>query len=80
MLSDKALSYLYVRALEKLGEGRSTKFFFPAELTSLAQSIGRGAKSESELEGLFKKYAPAVTSVLSQQEKTRIKRKARRKK
>ncbi len=80
MISDKALSYLYIRALEKLGAGKSTKFFFPAELTRLAESIGKGVKSESELELLFKKYAPAVSSVLSQQEKKRIKRKAREKK
>ncbi len=79
-LSDKALSYYYVRALEKLGEGKSTKFLFPMEISRLAESIARGTKSEPALEGLFKKYAPAVTSILSRQEKARIKRKVKKKK
>lgn len=76
-LSDKALSYYYVRALEKLGEGKSTKFLFPMEISRLAESIAKGTKSGTELESLFEKYAPAVTSVLSGQEKIRVKRKAK---
>ncbi len=79
-LSDTALSYYYVRALEKLGESKSTKFFFPIEITRLAESIARGTKSSSDLEALFEKYAPAVKSLLSEQERKRIERKARREK
>jgi len=41
-LSDKALAYYYIQALEKLGEGKSTKVIFPMELTRLADSIGKG--------------------------------------
>lgn len=74
-LSDRALAYYYVRALEKLGEGKSTKFLFPMEISRLAESIAKGTKSESDLEGLFKKYAPAVKAVLSQGKKKEAEKK-----
>lgn len=69
-LSDKALAYYYIRALEKLGEGRSTKFFFPMELTKLAEAIGgtlasgTAAKNTSELENLFKQYKPVLKKIM----------------
>jgi regulator of protease activity HflC (stomatin/prohibitin superfamily) len=78
-LSDKAMAYYYIRALEKLGEGKSTKFMFPMELSRLAESIGKGAQSGQNLDALFEKYAPAVTSLLSKGEKEAIKKKARKK-
>jgi len=78
-LSDKALAYYYIRALEKLGEGKSTKFLFPMEITRLAESIAKGTKSGSDLEHLFEKYAPAVTSMLNKNEKAQIKKKAKKK-
>ncbi|MBN1940981.1 MAG: hypothetical protein JW772_02250, partial [Candidatus Diapherotrites archaeon] len=67
-LSDKALSYYYIKALEKLGEGQSTKFIFPMELTRLAESISGSVGSKqnpAELEALFKKYAPSVKKLLA---------------
>lgn len=79
-LSDKAMAYYYIRALEKLGEGKSTKFMFPMELSRLAESIGKGAQSGQNLDSLFEKYAPAVTALLSKSEKEAIKKKARKKK
>ncbi len=79
-LSDKAMAYYYIRALEKLGEGKSTKFMFPMEITKLAESIGKGVQSGSGLEKLFEKYAPAVTAVLSQNEKQQIAKKVKKKK
>lgn len=79
-LSDKAMSYYYIRALEKLGEGKSTKFLFPMEITKLAESIAGGPKSGPALEDMFKKYAPAVQSLLTPQEKVQAKKKARKKK
>jgi len=39
-LNEKALAYYYVKALEKVGEGKSTKFIFPMELSRLAEAIG----------------------------------------
>jgi len=63
-LDDRALAYYYVKALEKLGEGKSTKFIFPMELTKLAKSISGKDMSQDELEDLMKKYAPAIKSFL----------------
>ncbi len=79
-LSDRAMAYYYIRALEKLGEGKSTKFMFPMEITKLAESIGKGVQSGQGLEKLFEKYAPAVTAVLNQNEKKQIAKKAKKKK
>lgn len=66
-LSDKAIAYYYIRALERLGQGKSTKFIFPMELTRLAESIS-GAKSEGEVEKLLKKYAPVVKKIAEKDE------------
>lgn len=38
-LSDKTILYYYIKALEKVGEGQSSKIIFPMELTSLLNSI-----------------------------------------
>jgi len=71
-LSDKALAYYYIRALEKLGEGASTKFIFPMELSKLAEQLagrvqgGVAASGNRELEELFKKYAPALKSFIEE--------------
>jgi regulator of protease activity HflC (stomatin/prohibitin superfamily) len=80
-LSDKALAYYYVRALEKLGMGKSTKFIFPMELSKLAEAVGGrvSGRPPADIEGLFKKYAPAITGILSQNEKERIKREIKKK-
>ncbi|MAG21869.1 MAG: hypothetical protein CL943_01005 [Candidatus Diapherotrites archaeon] len=81
-LSDKALAYYYIRALEKLGAGKSTKIIFPMELSKLAEAIGgrvTGA-SPNNVEDLFKKYAPAITSILSKTEKEEVIKKAKKKK
>lgn len=67
-LSDKAIAYYYVRALEKLGHGKSTKFIFPMELTRLAESIS-GAKDGNEVEKLLKKYAPIVKKIAEKGDK-----------
>lgn len=68
-LSDKAISYYYIKALEKLGEGASTKFIFPLELSRLAESIGGKNMSSSEIEGLLKKYAPVLKSLVTEKKK-----------
>ncbi len=60
-LNDRALAYYYVKALGKLGEGKSTKVIFPMELTSLARSLsGEKGASSQDLESLLRKYAPLV--------------------
>lgn len=63
-LNDRALSYYYLKALGKLGEGKSTKFFFPMELSNLAKSIsGSQGLQQSDIEDMFRKYAPLVKSL-----------------
>ena len=59
-LDDKTLAYYYIQALEKLGEGKSTKFIFPMELTKLASSLSGKDMSHADIEKLMKKYAPLV--------------------
>jgi regulator of protease activity HflC (stomatin/prohibitin superfamily) len=81
-LSDKALAYYYIRALEKLGQGKSTKFIFPMELSKLAQAVGGKVSGQQgpEVEQLFKKYAPVVTAMLSKSEKQKIAKQTKKKK
>ncbi len=68
-LSDKALAYYYIRAIEKLGEGSASKIFFPIELSKLAGEISgsmsaKAASNPDALESLFKKYAPAIKKIV----------------
>ena len=39
-LSDRALNYYYIKALEEMSRGKSTKLIFPLQFSNLAQSIG----------------------------------------
>lgn len=41
-LDDPALQYLYLEALKKVAEGKSSKIIFPLELTHLADRVSRG--------------------------------------
>lgn len=70
-LSDKALAYYYVKALERLAEGKATKILFPLEIVKLAEAVGGKITNNnpSELESLFKKYQPAIQSYIEMQEK-----------
>ncbi|MEM4390368.1 MAG: SPFH domain-containing protein [Candidatus Diapherotrites archaeon] len=76
-LSDKALAYYYVRALEKLGEGQSSKFIFPMELSELAKVISK-QRDEKEVEALFKKYAPYFASLVQENQSSSKNSKVRR--
>jgi len=78
-LSDKALSYYYIRALERLGRGKSTKYLFPMELTQLASSLAGGSGRNANVEELFKKYAPAIKKILSEGKKPAKKKPAKKK-
>lgn len=55
-LNEKVLNYLYIKALEKISDGQSTKIFFPVQFTELAQAISSsiGAKN-SDIEPLLKR-------------------------
>jgi len=39
-LSDKAIMYFYIKALEKLGAGKSTKILFPASFINVLEGLG----------------------------------------
>ncbi|PIN85168.1 MAG: hypothetical protein COV47_03695 [Candidatus Diapherotrites archaeon CG11_big_fil_rev_8_21_14_0_20_37_9] len=68
-LGDKAISYYYIRALEKLGEGKSTKFILPLELTELAQSLSTRNLSKNDMATLFKEYEPMLKEFLKKAKK-----------
>jgi regulator of protease activity HflC (stomatin/prohibitin superfamily) len=71
-LDDKSLSYFYMRTLEKLGEGQSSKFILPLELTNLIHSLARSTKrahSDEGLDSLFEKYAPMLEQYLDNKKK-----------
>ncbi len=41
-LSNSTLSYLYIKALKDVADGKSTKIIFPMELTRVAESLAQG--------------------------------------
>jgi regulator of protease activity HflC (stomatin/prohibitin superfamily) len=53
LIDDKTLSLKYFEMLKELGQGESTKYIFPLELTDLVkplvQSINKGGKGESTI-------------------------------
>ena len=82
-LSDRALAYYYVRALEKMSEGKSTKLIFPMEISRLAEAVSgrmgsissqfpaKGRKSAPQgsgnIDNLFRQYKPAIDAYLASQ-------------
>src|SRR3989338_8173396 len=71
-LSDKAISYYYIKALEKISEGKSTKIIFPMEISKLASQIsgklGTGeAVTQASEEQLIAKYAPLLALALKKE-------------
>jgi regulator of protease activity HflC (stomatin/prohibitin superfamily) len=71
-LDDKSLAYFYIKALEVLGQGASTKFIFPLELTSLIQSLSEKTKkahSKKDLEDVFEQYAPMIHGFMQKTDK-----------
>lgn len=74
-LSDKALQYHYIRALEKMSEGKATKMLFPIEISQFAETIagtiGGTAASAKPKEDLLKQYAPLIAEYLKAEKKER---------
>ncbi len=74
-LSDKTVLYYYIKALEKVGEGQSTKIIFPMELTSLLHSIsnklemGKLPKINHDEKEKLAEYLPLVQSYLKNKKK-----------
>jgi len=74
-LSDKTVLYYYIKALEKVGEGQSSKIIFPMELTALLGSISNKLNSgttpkinRTEKEKLAE-YLPLIQSYLVNEKK-----------
>lgn len=47
-LSDRTLNYYYIKALEEMSKGKSTKLIFPLQFSALAQSISSSLGGSSE--------------------------------
>jgi len=63
-LSDKSISYYYIKALEEISKGASTKIIFPMEFSRLAEILaGKMAPKpgeKSKLEGFLEKYGDLI--------------------
>lgn len=58
-LSNEALTYYYIKALEKMADGQATKIIFPAEVTKLAELVSgkiAGTKNTDYYADLIKNY------------------------
>jgi len=71
-LSDKAISYYYIKALEKISEGKATKIVFPMEISKLASQISgklgaSEAVTQASEEQLIAKYAPLLAAALKKE-------------
>jgi regulator of protease activity HflC (stomatin/prohibitin superfamily) len=80
-LDDKSLSYFYIKALETLGQGKSTKFIFPLELSSLIQNLASRTKrtrSKGELEDILSEYAPVLAGYVGEVQKEKSKKPKRK--
>ncbi len=77
VLSDKTVTYYYIKALEKMAEGQSSKIIFPMELTNLLEKvttnlIGSKKIDSGELEKNIshkdlEKYLPFIQSYVMAQ-------------
>lgn len=74
-LSDKTILYYYIKALEKVGEGQSSKIIFPMELTNLLHSIsdkintGKTPKINPTEKEKLAEYLPLIQSYLNNNKK-----------
>jgi regulator of protease activity HflC (stomatin/prohibitin superfamily) len=61
-LDNPSLSYMYLEALKKVADGKSTKLIFPMELTRLAESVSKhfGADKDKFLNDIIKAYQETV--------------------
>lgn len=61
-LDNPALAYMYLEALKKVADGKSTKIIFPMELTRLAESVTKhfGGDKDKFLADITKAYQETV--------------------
>lgn len=76
-LSEKTIIYYYIKALEKMAEGSSSKFIFPMELTKILDKISSTISKEKDIkkmsksfdEEALKQYLPYINSYLKEKNK-----------
>ncbi len=73
-LTDRALSYYYMKALEELSRGKSTKFIFPMEFSRLAESVSgklsQSSISEGSISGKYEEILKAyINNAVSEAKK-----------
>lgn len=52
-LSDRAIMYVYIKALEEMGKGEGTKVLFPAQFMNIVQNVGQKLqKGKGELKDI----------------------------
>lgn len=64
-LSDRALNYYYIKALEGMSHGKGTKLVFPLQFSNLAQSIGNKLTGEQSNEKTVKLIRQALKENVS---------------
>lgn len=67
-LSPNALSYYYIKALEKMSDGKATKMVFPIEITRLAESVsGKLSNQPKDVpDELILKYQDIIKKMIDQ--------------
>jgi regulator of protease activity HflC (stomatin/prohibitin superfamily) len=74
-LSDKSVVYYYIKGLEEMSKGASTKWIFPMEFTKLAGLIsGQTSGTKAEQEKMYEflaKYGPAFEDALEKVKETK---------
>jgi len=83
-LSEKTVVYYYLKALEKMAEGQSSKIIFPMELTSLLDKVTNTISKSQDIKKVaskfdeedLKSYLPFIKAYLKDSDVTRkVKRK-----
>jgi len=72
-LSDKSLSYYYIKALEEMSRGSSTKIIFPMEFTKLANilagKLSPKSNEKEKVDDFLEHYGPLLANYLKEQKK-----------
>lgn len=72
-LSDKSISYYYIKALEEMSRGSSTKIIFPMEFSRLAEilagKVAPKANEKSKVENFIDKYGDLIEENIDKVEK-----------
>jgi len=79
-LSDKSIAYYYIKALEEMSKGASSKIIFPMEFNRFANIISGRSKPSNDSEkasvdNFLNKYGPLLNKYLKKVEKEETKKK-----